>query len=238
VAIRKPFISDKNRKKRLDFAQAHQTLTVEDWSRVLWTDESKYSKQGGDNKRVYVRRRPGEGLEPNCMQGTVKFGGGSILVWGCMAATGVGRLHWVKGILNGPGYVDILANHMQPSVNMLFHTQNHGFDAEENWIFQQDNDPKHTSLVARSWIEKNVPEVLVWPPQSPDLNPIEHLWDEVDRQRDKSSRSISFTLDRAFHEIKRVWYSIPDDFCKNRFPVCQTVSRLLLWQKSVAQSID
>jgi hypothetical protein len=42
-------------------------------------------------------------------------------------------------------------------------------------VFQQDNDPKHTSRRARNWFEENEIELLDWPPQSPDLNPIEHM---------------------------------------------------------------
>ena len=91
IAMKKPFISATNKKKRLEFARQHRDWTVDHWSRVLWTDESTFNMKCSDGA-VYVRRRPGEELADNCTRKTVKHGGGNIMVWGCMAASGVGRL--------------------------------------------------------------------------------------------------------------------------------------------------
>ncbi len=69
------------------------------WNHVLWSDETKINIFGSDGvKRVW--RQPGEEYKDKCVLPTVKHGGGSVMVWGCMSAAGTGELQFIEGTMN------------------------------------------------------------------------------------------------------------------------------------------
>ena len=79
-----------HRAKRLAFALFKKDLTVENWKSVVWSDETKVNRVGSDGRK-YVWKKKGEGLSDCLVDGTLKFGGGNLMFWGCFEWKGTGH---------------------------------------------------------------------------------------------------------------------------------------------------
>jgi len=152
-------------------------------------------------------KAPGEGLSKRTVQATVKHGGGSTMVWGCMTTQGVGRMCIVDGIMNAEKYIKILDQ------NLVATARDHHM-LRSGFIFQQDGDPKHTSRPASEWFEDHRINVLKWPAQSPDLNPIEHLWEHLKRQFN-SYENHPTSIHELEARINREWEKIDPKVCED-----------------------
>ena len=192
-AKKKPLLSEKARQKRLQWALEHRSFN---WANVVFSDESRFCLVS--DRPVIVRRRPGEEYLPQCLNTTMKHGGGGIMVWGCIARAGIGRLHKIDGNVTAQHYLKILKYCAVPSLQHLF--------GDQPAIFQQDNAPCHTAKVVKESIEANNIDILSWPGNSPDLNAIEHIWDHLARQVAKEKFSNGQEL---LDKLKVEWEKIP-----------------------------
>jgi transposase len=153
------------------------------------------------NGKENIWRRSDEKYLPDCMKGTVKHDK-KIMVWGCFCYDDVGALSRIRGIMDAKKYHYILQHRMRKSARRLFHGQ--------PFIFQSDNDPKHTAKLNVKYLEHLGVKELEWPSQSPDLNPIENLWAIFNAQL--KNRKCKNLIDLEIC-LKDAWVNIDDKLC-------------------------
>ena len=180
------------------------------WDYIIWSDESRFELFNNDS-RNWVWRRANERYKIDCLKPTVKHSIG-VMVWGCFCNNKLGPLVLVEGTLNSDKYIELLKRHLLSFLNNL----NEGgelipwyFFQEENYIFQDDNAPCHASIKTKSWKEDNSIKILPWPAQSPDLNPIENLWNELETKIRKR-RPMPRNKNDFFAALKEEWYKIDE----------------------------
>jgi transposase-like protein len=208
---KKPLLKPHNIKARLEWAHKHLHWKPEQWQKVMWSDESPFQLFNSGSQ--YVRRPKCAALDPKYTIKTVKKGGGKINVWGCFHYRGVGVLKRIDGVMDSEYYKQILIKQAMPKMKELA--------AETEyvaWVFQHDNDPKHTAHTVTNYLDRKKDElgiqVMDWPSQSPDLNPIEHVWGYIKHQlRKRKDKPTS--LDQLYEHIKEEWARIPHRVLNN-----------------------
>ena len=202
VTPKKPYVNKVNRGKRLEYAKTYREKPLGYWDNVLWTDESKFNLFGSDRK-VMVWQTPKEELDPKCTVPTMKYDEGNVKCWGYFSSCGVGNLVFIDGNMTGEVYRDILQKNLFESIKKL--------NLGREWAMQQDNDPKHRAHIVTHWLKEKEVELLKWPPFSPNLNPVEHMWDEVERRMKKEKLKNETELKQS---LLRVWHGIGTDVTK------------------------
>lgn len=199
--ISKPLLNKRQITCRFNIAKKCLFMPENEIKSIIFSDESKFNLFYSDGK-VSVWREPGTGLKSENLIKTVKHGGASVNVWGCFSYHGVGRLEFIDGIMDAPYYVDILSRNLSSSAALL---------GMQKYTFQQDNDPKHTAKLTQAFFDDQEIEVMDWPPHSPDLNPIEHLWALIKiKVAERQPKNLSDLKSIIFDE----WNKIPVDLCR------------------------
>ena len=194
----RPVLTRLHRHRRRRWCTTVRPWDLANWKRIWFSDESRFLLQRNDGRqRVYRRRN--ERYAPNCLRQVDHFGGGSVMMWGAISYTGRTDLVLVQGNLTANRYIDqILRPHVLPNIN------------RQRQLFQQDNARPHTARVTMAFLANENINVLPWPSKSPDLNPIEHLWDQLDR-RVRQRQQVPRTLRELAAALQEEWRRIPQE---------------------------
>ena len=204
---RGPVLTQRHRQSRLQWALQRRNWRNQQWRNVVFSDESRYCISTEDG-RTRVWRRRGERFNDDCMLERDPWGGPSIMVWGGIGLNsklgpvifqnlGPGRGNGVTAVR----YIDqVLRPHVVPH-----------FAQHQNKTFQQDNARAHTARVTRDFLQQNNITVMNWPALSPDLNPIEHLWDHIQLKLNEEQPRPTTAAELSL-AYQRVWARIPMAF--------------------------
>ena len=162
------------------------------WENVLFSDESHFYE--GFKKINSVRRPVGSNrFDPKYLQRTKKHPG-YVMVWGCFSGKGGrGRLNLLeRGTrMNAVKYISNLTEYMLPTMEI-----------HDCQYFLQDKAPCHTAKVVKKFFIDNNINIIDWPGNSPDINPIENLWASLKRQLQNENTS---SVPHVIESLKKIW---------------------------------
>jgi transposase len=184
---KKPFLSALHKSKRLAWAYKHRAT---DWSSWVFSDEtsvniygSNYGQRVREDEKV-IEERVKHPLKVHC--------------WWAISTHTDFTPYIFTGTLTGELYLRILQSRL-PST--------HEWHSAREWVFQQDGDPKHKERGVVNWLNSNTATwTSDWPPNSPDLNPIENVWStvkaHVHEQQPNSQQELERAVQKACRHIR------------------------------------
>jgi hypothetical protein len=198
IARQKPYLTIAHKVKRLAFAKEHRHWTENDWKNVIWTDESSL-ELGKMSRQIRVWRKPHEVYASQCLAPTFKSGRSSVMVWG--AITGFHKNPLVLMPEGERTTNDFIRNVYDGTLSAFYFMHDH-----PHLTLMEDGVPVHHTKHAQQWRIAYGIQKLDWPPNSPDLNPIENLWKLVKdllrhHNRPRNKQEMMQTNEAVWNEV-------------------------------------
>lgn len=122
------------------------------------------------------------------------------MAWGCFGREGEGGIALLESSVNARCYIRVCGP-------LIINSLNEVGVGVENGIFHQNNARPHIARSSMEWFEENGVSLLKWPGKSPGLNPIEHLWADMERRRKEYPKARS--LEELWELVQEIWGSTP-----------------------------
>ena len=208
--------------RRLAFANEYLHHNEAWWSRVFFSDETHFYL--GHHGRIHVQCPIGASHEQEYIQQEPQLHG-KISLWGCISAEGLGHAELYVGSLNAVKYSAILRHNLIPTFRQFF--------PDGPWLFQQDNVRFHTTPDLITYLHERGITFLEWPAWSPDLSPIENLWNDMKR---RVYNRLPQTMEQMEQFIREEWEATDLTFISR---ICRSMpDRLQLLLDNQGHKID
>lgn len=216
-------IRNVNKKKRIAWCRGKLHWTVNNqWKKVMFTDEMMVVIKPDGKFKVW--RKSSEKWRPECLGHFAPMSSATIkiMVWGCITYYGVGSLAFVNGNMNSQKYIQTLDDNIWQVVVKHF--------GNNTWYFQDDNAPCHRSNESENWKHQNRIPQISWPPQSPDLSPIENVW-LLMKNKIKNRLYLIRNVNDLKTQLTKAWKEIPLFYIQKLYTSLPRRCREVLIQK-------
>lgn len=222
-AKKKPYLKLHQRVRRVSWARTYSTWDADKWGDVVFSDECIFQSYSSSGK-LLIRRTSLENCNPTFIQPVMRHGP-KVHVWGCFNSNGVGLLKRINGNMNAEKYQKEILHDIDIVGKCLVFPK-------PAFVFQHDLAPPHKAKTTQAFLQNKNIDVLHWPGNSPDLNPIENIWGILKRRvRPMAHKSAT----ELWNEVQSEWYKLSHNVCKKI--VFSMPKRLELVKKSKGHPI-